>query len=289
MSASMKAYLAANYMSGPKADAILARTSGPKRKKRKTTASGTSTNAKASSSSSSMIKDDDILGWGADPKPHSDEEDTSEAVVASDRRFKKKQRAEAGGSGWATVRPGDHDNDTPPPEAEPADEQPLVIAEEDEPFKGGLMTTAQMKKTFGKSRASKDELSKEEIEAAQETIYRDASGQKIDTAVERASAARRKREKEEREAKKMEWGKGLVQREEVEKKRKEAEDLKGKAFARGVDDVDMNAAMKAEERWNDPAAAFLSVSVSSHFVVCLCCVGVRWMGYRKTVERAKET
>ncbi|TCD66199.1 Pre-mRNA-splicing factor cwc26 [Steccherinum ochraceum] len=244
--ADMKAYLAAKYMSGPKADAILARASSssgaPKKKKRKVAASSSSANP-------SFIKDDDLAGWGAAPKD-ADEDDAGEAeILASDRAFRKRQKTDEN-SGWATVRGA---------EEVPADEEPQVVAEpgEEEEFKGGLMTAAQLKKKFGK-KAVKNELTEEEIAAAQETIYRDASGRKIDTAVERAEAAKRKREREEKEAKKMQWGKGLVQKEDEERKKKELEELKSRPFARTIDDTRMNEDMKAEERWNDPAAAFLS-------------------------------
>lgn len=241
----MKAYLAAKYMSGPKADAILSRTNDgvPKKKKRKTTHA-------SSTASASFIKDDDIAGWDAVPK-EPEEDDGTDLVVASDRGFKKKQRAE-GDSGWATVREGLKNEE----EEEPADEKPQVV--EDKPFRGGLMSAEQLRKTF-KKHTQETQLTQEEIAAAQETVYRDASGRKVDMAAERAEAARRKREKEEKEAKKMEWGKGLVQREEVEKQKKELQSLKGKDFARTVDDVEMNEDLKAQDRWNDPAAAFLTV------------------------------
>ncbi len=78
-------------------------------------------------------------------------------------------------------------------------------------------------------------------------------------AAERAEAARRKREREEKEAAKMEWGKGLVQRDEAEKRRKEQEAMRAAPFARTKDDAALNNELKAEERWNDPAAAFLTV------------------------------
>jgi len=243
----MQSYLAAKYMSGPKADAILARSSNgaPKKKKRKTAPIA------STSKTSAMIKDDDILGWGSNPKEVAEEDDDdTEAVVASDRGFRKRQRVDES-SGWATVREGEKKEEN---EAVPVDEQPLVVEEE---FKGGLMSVEQMRKRFGKAKV-KAEPTREEIEAAQETVYRDASGRKIDRTVEKAEAARKKREREEKEAKKMEWGKGLVQREEAEKRRKEAEALKGKGFARAIDDVEMNEDMKGQDRWNDPAAAFLT-------------------------------
>ncbi|KAI0087424.1 Pre-mRNA-splicing factor of RES complex-domain-containing protein [Irpex rosettiformis] len=237
---SMQAYLAAKYMSGPKADAILAKTSSGKKKKRKATGS--------TPASSSMIKDDDIAGWGIALQELDDDDGAADAVVAEDRGFKKRQRRDQG-SGWATVR-----EPTPPP---PEDEQPQVV-EESTLFKGGLLTSAQLKKTLPKKTVQNAEMTKEEIEAAQETIYRDASGRKVDMAVERAEAARRKREKEEKEAAKMEWGKGLVQKDEAEQRRKDHEAMRAAPFARTKEDVVMNEALKAEERWNDPAAAFLT-------------------------------
>ncbi|KAI0822897.1 Pre-mRNA-splicing factor of RES complex-domain-containing protein [Trametes gibbosa] len=246
---SMKAYLAAKYMSGPKADAILSKVSQPKKKKRKT--------ASAASTGASFIKDDDLMGWGDAPRDGADEE-MEDAVVAEDRRFKKRQRTDAD-SGWQTVQEGASGSRTPPL-AE--DEQPQVVMQDDEPaFTGGLLTSAQLKKKLPKHRPQEQKKSAEEEaaeRAAQETIYRDASGRKVDVAAERAEAARLKREREEKEAAKMEWGKGLVQREEAEKRRKEEEAMRSRSFARTVDDADLNNDLKAQDRWNDPAAAFLT-------------------------------
>ncbi|KAI0346385.1 hypothetical protein BDW22DRAFT_1368878 [Trametopsis cervina] len=241
MANSMQAYLAAKYMSGPKADAILAKTVSSGKKKKRKAGGGIA-------AASAMIKDDDIVGWDAAPEVVDDDE-VADAMVAEDRGFKKRQKRDEV-SGWATVR-----EPTPPP---PEDEQPQVVEEESTPFVGGLLTSAQLKKTLPKNTARKAELTNEEIEAAQETVYRDASGRKVDMAAEKAEAARKKREREEREAAKMEWGKGLVQRDEADQRKKELETLRSAPFARTKDDVAMNEEMKAEGRWNDPAAAFLT-------------------------------
>ncbi|KAG5642587.1 hypothetical protein DXG03_002538 [Asterophora parasitica] len=251
----LKSYLAENYMSGPKADAILARTAPLKKKKRK---------APVSVPSSLPNVQDEDGGWGAEEKEEAD--DVAEAVVASDRGFKKRRVAAVDGSGqWETVREGIK-QESPPPAA---DEQPVVV-EEAKPFTGGLMTASQLQKTM----SNKDHtptVTAEEIAQAQETVYRDGSGKKIDTKAARAEAARLKREREEKEAQKMEWGKGLVQREEKEKEKLEIERLRGKKFARHADDADLNQEMKAKELWNDPAAAFLTVScrivhLTKHYV-----------------------
>lgn len=104
------------------------------------------------------------------------------------------------------------------------------------------------------------------MEAAQETVYRDAAGRKIDTKLARAEAARKKREEEENEARKMEWGKGLVQREEEEKRKIQLEKNKSLPFSRHADDKDLNEELMERERWNDPAAAFLTVSPIAYSV-----------------------
>lgn len=233
----MKAYLAEKYMSGAKADAILAKM-GPKKKKRKAT----------TAAPSAFVMDVDG-GWGDEARE--DMEDAEEAaVVAADRSFKKRKAAPTEeGSGWATIQPGVKE-ETPPP-----DEQPQVV---DTPFVGGLVTAQQLKKALPQTNVEPTATA-EEIALAQETVYRDATGKKINTKAARAEAARLKREREEKEAQKMEWGKGLVQRDEAEKRKQELEAQRGKKFARYADDADLNEEMKAKELWNDPAAQFLTV------------------------------
>ncbi|KAF5367546.1 hypothetical protein D9758_003661 [Tetrapyrgos nigripes] len=245
MSSSMKAYLAEKYMSGPKADAILSRVGPQKKKKRKA-------KDQPSASTSSFIKDDDA-DWGNQPRE--DEDDLAEAVVASDRGFKKRKTAAPGeDSSWITLKESQKIKEESPPPA--ADEQPMIVDEPEQPL-GGLMTSSQLKKVMP-HRVTENTATKEEIAAAQETVYRDASGRKIDTKAARAEAARKKREQEEKEAAKMEWGRGLVQRDEEEKKKLELEKLRSKPFARHADDDELNEELKSKELWNDPAAAFLT-------------------------------
>jgi pre-mRNA-splicing factor CWC26 len=242
----MQAYLAERYMAGPKADAILSRTAIKKKKKRKLDLDPTG--------GASTIMDDDA-GWGGAANVMDvEEDDATEAVVASDRAFKKRRtELGEGGSGWATLR-----EPTPPP---PADEQPVVVAtEETEPFRGGLLTKKQLRTQLPSSHGpSNEEEDPEAMAAAQETVYRDASGRKIDMKLEKAEAARKKREREERDAQKMEWGKGIVQREEAEKRKQEEDRIRQRGFTRYADDEELNRSQKDKERWNDPAAAFVTV------------------------------
>ncbi|PPQ95723.1 hypothetical protein CVT26_008366 [Gymnopilus dilepis] len=253
----LKAYLAEKYMSGPKADAILAKTGGLKKKKRK------AKDTPAPPVGFTHIRDEDA-GWG-DTTKEAEEDDLAEAVVANDRGFKKRKVAGAAvESNWITVQEGagtangQIKEESPPPAA---DEQPMIVdtTPSPAPFTGGLVNAQELKKMLPQHNTTATEkMTEEEIALAQETVYRDAAGKKIDTKAARAEAARLKRLREEQEAQKMEWGKGLVQKEEAEKRRLELEKQKTTAFARHADDKELNEELKAKELWNDPAAAFLT-------------------------------
>jgi pre-mRNA-splicing factor CWC26 len=247
-------YLAEKYMSGPKADAILSRTHPLKKKKRKTQ------EATAKPLGGTMIRDEDA-GWG-EITQEDDNDELKDAVVATDRGFKKRKVANTSTeSSWITVQEGLIKEENTPP---PPDEQPIVV---DAPFTGGLVNSQQLKKILPQNNLTNtNDLTAEEIARAQETVYRDSSGKKIDTKAARAEAARLKRLREEKEAQKMEWGKGLVQKDEAEKRRQELEKQRGTAFARHADDKDLNEELKAKELWNDPAAAFLTVRFPKSFL-----------------------
>jgi pre-mRNA-splicing factor CWC26 len=250
----MKAYLAQKYMSGPKADAILSRVAPKKKKKRKADSTANTTTV---SSGARVLDEDGPSGWAYAPGAVEDAEDLTEAVVEKDRGFKKRRVD----SGWATIQEGASAAEEEA--TEPADEQPMVVDVQTDagaqPFVGGLVSAQDLRKVLSPSTAPVVSGTQAEMAAAQETVYRDAQGRKIDTGVARAEAARRKREREEKEALMMEWGKGLVQREEREKMREAMEKGKGKGFSRYADDKEMNEELKAKELWNDPAATFLTV------------------------------
>ena len=58
----------------------------------------------------------------------------------------------------------------------------------------------------------------------------------------------------------MEWGKGLVQREDEAKRKAQLEKERNRDLAVYADDKELNEDLKARDRWNDPAAQFLTVS-----------------------------
>ena len=267
-------------MSGPKADAILSRTAPLKKKKRK------AQEVTANTSGGTMIRDEDAE-WG-EIAQEDDNDDFKEAVVASDRGFKKRKVVNASTeSSWITVQEGL--TTTPPPTDD--SEQPIVV---DTPVVGGLVNAQQLKRMLPQNNVATNDLTAEEIARAQETVYRDSSGKKIDTKAARAEAARLKRLREEKEAQKMEWGKGLVQKDEAEKRRQELEKQRSTTFARHADDKDLNEDLKAKELWNDPAAAFLTVNLLDDFLLkyLLDNLIFFWLfsGYlEKEIERPSET
>jgi pre-mRNA-splicing factor CWC26 len=56
-----------------------------------------------------------------------------------------------------------------------------------------------------------------------------------------------------------EWGRGDVQKEEEEERKKRLEDEKTAPFSRHADDSQMNSWMKEVSRWGDPMAAMSKV------------------------------
>ncbi|KAG8913250.1 Pre-mRNA-splicing factor cwc26 [Tulasnella sp. 418] len=234
-------------MSGPKADAILARSSSStgKKKKRKPAIGDNQGQGQT------FIKDEDEeLRWGK-VKPQDEDDAMEEAVVEKSDRSFKKRKVEGESSGWITIK-----------EPSPVDEQPMVVEEEARPaFTGGLVKASDLRSTLPQHSAPPSKKGKEKEQPPPEeleTVYRDSSGRKIDTKAERAAAARERRVREEKEAQKMEWGKGVVQRAEAEERKREEEKERTRDLARYADDADLNAQQKATERWNDPAAAFLT-------------------------------
>ncbi|KAF9929019.1 Pre-mRNA-splicing factor cwc26 [Linnemannia zychae] len=125
----------------------------------------------------------------------------------------------------------------------------------------GLQSAEQVRRKMMKEKEMIDRRNTKESSTSgrdAETIYRDARGRKVDRVqekIEAAEAARREIEKQERH---MEWGKGLVQREAEEEKKKREQEEKLKPLARYKDDKELNEELKERDRWNDPAAMFLT-------------------------------
>jgi pre-mRNA-splicing factor CWC26 len=119
----------------------------------------------------------------------------------------------------------------------------------------------------------------------QQTIHRDRTGKIVDVNAERAEAQKREQEDRARQAAKKDWNKGLVQRNQRDEELRRERQSAGTSFARSVGlgrgcirrnadsfiallrrsahDRSMNEEQRNEVRREDPAAAFLTVSLMS--------------------------
>ncbi|RUS19927.1 Pre-mRNA-splicing factor CWC26 [Endogone sp. FLAS-F59071] len=126
----------------------------------------------------------------------------------------------------------------------------------------GLQTYEETRSEIERLRAEHEErlrsLDPQQSGRDAETVYRDASGRKVDMGVKKAEEKRARQEEMERQEKMMEWGKGLVQRREKEEQERREKEEGAKPLARYADDKEINEDLKNRDRWNDPAAAFLT-------------------------------
>lgn len=84
-----------------------------------------------------------------------------------------------------------------------------------------------------------------------ETTYRDKRGKRLEGLEE---MLRQQEGSKKPESKPLEWGKGLVQKREVEQQQRELEAEASKPFARTRDDPELDKALRDKVRWGDPMA-----------------------------------
>ncbi|KAI9638068.1 putative Bud site selection-related protein [Dioszegia hungarica] len=261
----LRAYLAANYMSGPKADAILARENDPtlkkKRKKPKNEdyVGGVAAKDDTGAGGLKMRDEDEWKLRGV--------EDVDLEVLGRDlTTFKKSKNA------WATVGSSalPLSSSVKTEEAGPSSPLADVKAEPDadgevaapptKKRRGGLKTAAQLRAEVEAAKAAKSPSPEPpgEEENRNKTVHRDASGRIVD--VEKLKAEEREREEEEKrkEKEREEWSKGIVQRRQREERVREERDMADRDVGRHAGDAAMNRELMEVERWNDPAASFLT-------------------------------
>ncbi|KAG0956060.1 hypothetical protein G6F32_002325 [Rhizopus arrhizus] len=246
--AATKAYIAAKYLSDD----------GSKKKKRKKVSSA-STTAKIGNIG---IIDEDEFGWKRD----AEEQSEAKRLKEEHDRLEREALAKEGGvfrgtaNNWQTIREGLAE------EEERGEDAPVVVDDNvpriSNGQRAGVLTKDEIKAEAEKARQAErralELLQKESQGEAAETVYRDVSGRKVDPKIKKAEEARRRKEQIEKEARRMEWGKGLVQRKAAEEEKKRLIEERDKPMARYVDDVELNQELKEKERWNDPAAGFLT-------------------------------
>ncbi|KAJ5715486.1 Bud13 [Penicillium malachiteum] len=188
-------------------------------------------------------------GWktvgGPAPGTDKNEQEAADAILASAAAERAAQRAD--------------DEDAPMIEGEEED-APLM----ESGARAGLQTAAQtaaMVKAQERRKKVEEALFKDPASTdakQQETIYRDASGRIINVAMKRAEARRAEEEKRLKEEEAREALMGDVQRQQRETRRQELQEIKAMPVARTIEDEALNDELRERDRWNDPAAQFLT-------------------------------
>jgi pre-mRNA-splicing factor CWC26 len=240
---SLSSYLASKYLNAEPSS------SGKKRKRKE-----------KSSGSGLIIADDDALGWTTS-QTTKDEDDTPTTVASGSAEFRKAKK-----NAWKTVgvpalQPKDSDADEADRIISEAaaensaamheDEGPVIEDDEGVVKMGdgthaGLQSASAVTKQFEKRKREEAAqwereqraLGKGNEKKVEETVYRDATGRRIDISMRRQEARREADEKARKEREEKEMQKGDVQRLEKEKRREELDEARFMPVARKIDDVE---------------------------------------------------
>ena len=253
----VQSYIASHYLSGPKADAILARTSDIKVKRSKKKHKSDQLNAACSSAGGLVFKDDSD-GWKA-VGGEADEEDALEPqVVGGDAASFSKAFRKIGSSKNKV-----EDRTAVEASAEASQESTL---------KPGLRTKEEMKAARlareqrelvetnpTTSRPSPTPQADNQQEAlAQQTVYRDASGRKINIEAHQAAQRQLELERATKAAERSTWSQGLVQKQQRSEAKARLASVQTQSIARRATDDDYNRHFKQMLHHDDPALAFLT-------------------------------
>lgn len=253
---SLQEYLASNYLkagtagdfggdsdgdTAPAANADYEE--GPARKKKK---KSKKTKEAAASAVTVVNEDDDLRTQNSHRNEFEDDQDGPSVEVNT--RVKQETQSSAK---WKKV--GDKPiNDTPV-----KDETKASL------LSHGLQTPDQVAAYIRQKQEAEEEMiaSLKQEGPGNETVYRDATGRRIDITSARAEARRKEREEaEERERMHRELQRGLVQKRNAAATQ-DPSDLK---YTRTADDLDRNTELKSRvDQFHDPAASFLSKKKSS--------------------------
>lgn len=270
----LQSYIAAHYLSGPKADAILARASSSdikvKRKKKKVKTD----DASRVSSSSGLVFKDDSDTWKT---PAEDDEDdgglTPQVVDGADGQSLNKTFRKIGSASHGAKEAGTSDTasmSTPTP-------APTAVEEPTE-FKAGLRTRDEMKAarlareerkkreaaslsvdvSMASSTPAANDDDDQEARLAQQTVYRDSSGRIIDLNAQQAEQERLERLRLEKQAERNTWSQGLVQKQQRQQAAAQLAAVQQQGIARRATDNEYNEYFKQQQRVDDPAMAFLT-------------------------------
>ncbi|RFU24382.1 hypothetical protein B7463_g11962, partial [Scytalidium lignicola] len=241
-----------------------------------------------------IIADDDALGWNPNStnQDNEDEEGRPITVNSGSAEFRKASKSSWKTVGVPALQPKDA-TDSSGADAAAADaiiantaaensaaqhedEGPAVVGDIEmdvdnagvvkmgDGTHAGLQSAAAVAQQFAK-RKREEQLAWERQQGkkamggnAEETVYRDATGRRIDISMRRQEARRELDEKARKEREEKEAQKGDIQRLERERRKEELDEARFMPLARTADDAELNRELKEVDRWNDPAAQFLT-------------------------------
>ncbi|CBQ67588.1 conserved hypothetical protein [Sporisorium reilianum SRZ2] len=257
----LQSYIAAHYLSGPKADAILARSSDGKLKRKKKKPKPD--DAAGTSASSGLVFKDESDAWKTAGADEDDEDGLTPQVVGGSDGASSSQAFRKVGSSSARQK------------EEFVDSAAGSAAAADEPaeFKAGLRTKEEMRAarlarqqrqaaqsttTTTPTPHNADDEDDEAARLAQQTVYRDTSGRVIDLAAHEAEQQRLARRERDKAAERSTWSQGLVQQQQRKQASAHLAAVRDQGIARRVTDTEYNQHFKDQVREDDPALAFLT-------------------------------
>ena len=275
MTMSLSAYLAKNYLNASASSDLSTR---PKKRRRKDPSI-------SDANSGLVIADDDLLlSANGSNIPKDDDEDgpmlDATPRSAEFRRAKKNNWKTLGAAAPMdseqveadTILAAAAEESDRARAAGEAEDAPAIVADADagrmsSGVRAGLQTAADTqamvleaeRRKHAEIKAAKlsKKSSKDQPDQADETVYRDATGRRIDVSMKRAEARAAEVEKLRQERKEKEDGMGEVQKRQKEERKEQLEDAKFLGVARHADDEEMNEQLKGVIRWDDPMAAYM--------------------------------
>jgi pre-mRNA-splicing factor CWC26 len=182
------------------------------------------------------------------PPPTDADQATADRILADAAKDSEARRRQADGDDAPAIA-----GETQDPEPDPQPGQ----------RRGGLQTaeeTARLEAAASSARRAADGKASRAVRRAEaeQTVYRDATGRRIDISMKRAEARAAEQERLRQEKREKEEAMGDVQRREKEEKRQAVEEARFLGVARFADDEGLNEEMRGVGRWGDPMLGYMS-------------------------------